>query len=328
MAASQTHDVLVMGASAGGIDALSRIASQLPSDLPAAVFVVLHVSAGATSALPAILSRRGPLVAKHPQSGEATRPGQIYVAPPDHHLILEPGRVVLSRGPRENRVRPAIDVLFRSAGVVYGPRVIGVVLSGYLDDGAAGLVAIKRHGGLAVVQDPADAQCPGMPRAALEVVEPDHVMRIDDAGPLIERLVRTPVEERPERASAHTRAEVESSMTGNPGPSQASVQIGAPTAISCPDCGGGLFELKEGSLQRFRCYLGHAYSPDALLDAQRVEVERSLWVALRVLEERASIYQNMAQRASERGGSGRADDLASKAAELRQHAERLRELLR
>jgi two-component system, chemotaxis family, protein-glutamate methylesterase/glutaminase len=328
MAGSQTHDVVVMGASAGGIEALSRIASQLPADLPAAVYMVLHVSAGATSALPAILSRRGPLVATHPRSGEATQRGRIYVAPPDHHLVLEPGRVLLSRGPRENRVRPAVDVLFRSAGVVYGPRVIGVILTGYLDDGAAGLLAIKRHGGIAVVQDPDDAQCPGMPSAALEVVQADHLVRLEDAGQLIDRLVRSPVDELPERSSAHTRAEVESSVTGDPGPSQASVQVGAPTAISCPDCGGGLFELKEGSLQRFRCYLGHAYSPDALLDAQRVEVERSLWVALRVLEERASIYQNMAQRASERGGDDRADRFASRAAELRQHAERLRELLR
>lgn len=193
MAASQTHDIVVMGASAGGIEALSRIASQLPSDLPAAVFLVLHVSAGTTSALPAILSRRGPLVAKHPSSGEPTERGTIYVAPPDHHLVLEPGGLLLSQGPRENRVRPAIDVLFRSAAAVYGPRVIGVVLTGYLDDGAAGLLAIKRRGGLVVVQDPDDAQCPGMPTAALAAVEADHVTRLDDAGRLIDRLVRTPV---------------------------------------------------------------------------------------------------------------------------------------
>lgn len=328
MALSQTHDIVVMGASAGGIDALTRIVRRLPADLPAAVFVVLHVSAGSTSALPAILTRAGPLPAQHPRNGDLIEPGRIYVAPPDHHLVIEPDKVLLGRGPRENRVRPAVDVLFRSAAVAYGSRVIGVILTGYLDDGAAGLLAVKRNGGLAVVQDPADAQCPGMPTAALSAVQADHVTRLDDAASLIARLVRSPVEASDVRAQPHTRAEVETSATGNTGASQMSVQVGAPTALSCPDCGGGLFELKEGNLQRFRCYLGHAYSPDSLLDAQREEVERSLWVALRVLEERASILQNMAQRASENGGASTADRLAGRANELRRHAERLRELLR
>jgi two-component system chemotaxis response regulator CheB len=205
MGASQTHDVVVVGASAGGIDALTRIVSRLPGDLPAAVFVVLHVSAGATSVLPAILTRHGRLPARHATSGEAIEPGTIYVAPPDHHLVLEAGSIALSRGPRENRVRPAIDALFRSAAVAYGARVIGVVLSGYLDDGAAGLAVIKKHGGLAIVQDPDDAQCAGMPRAALEAVDADHVTQVDDAGPLIGRLVRTPLAERSRESLAFSR---------------------------------------------------------------------------------------------------------------------------
>lgn len=221
----QTHDVVVIGASAGGIEALTRIASQLPADLPAAVFVVLHMSAGSPSALPAILSRRGPLPARHPRSGDATESGNIYVAPPDHHMHVEPGVVLLGRGPRENRVRPAIDVLFRSAGIAYGPRVIGVVLTGYLDDGAAGLIAIKRHGGLAVVQDPADAQCPGMPKAALEAVEADHVTRLVNVAALIDRLVRTPVAEHAGLASADTMAEDEPSVAGGRGASRTSGQL-------------------------------------------------------------------------------------------------------
>jgi len=186
------HDVVVVGASAGGLECLALIASQLSADLPAAVFIVLHMSPRSSSSLPAILSRSGRLPAQHPHHGEETRPGRIYVAPPDHHLMLEAGVVLLTKGPLENRVRPAIDVLFRSAAAVYGRRVIGVVLSGYLDDGAVGLRTIKRQGGIAVVQDPDDAQCPAMPRAALAVVEADHVVPLSEAGPLINQLVQLP----------------------------------------------------------------------------------------------------------------------------------------
>jgi two-component system, chemotaxis family, protein-glutamate methylesterase/glutaminase len=327
VAAEQTHDIVVMGASAGGIEPLTRIAGQLPSDLPASVFVVLHVSAGSTSVLPAILKRAGRLPALHPSDGEPIERARIYVAPPDRHLVVQPGKMLLGRGPRENRVRPAIDVLFRSAAQAYGSRVVGVVLSGYLDDGAAGLLAIKQHGGIAVVQDPDEAACPAMPQAALDAVTPDHVLRISEAGALLSRIVRSPVTQSRERAPAHTRAEVDTA-SATPGASEMSAQTGAPTALACPDCGGGLFELEEGNIHRYRCYLGHAYSPGSLLDAQREELERSLWVALRVLEERASILQNMAQQASDRGGVNSADQFAARANELRRHAERLRELLR
>jgi two-component system, chemotaxis family, protein-glutamate methylesterase/glutaminase len=327
VAEERTHDILVLGASAGGIEPLTRIAGQLPPELPASVFVVLHVSAGSTSALPAILARAGPLRAAHPVDGDAIQHGRIYVAPPDHHLVVRPGSVSLGRGPRENRVRPSIDVLFRSAAQAYGPRVVGVVLSGFLDDGAAGLLAIKQNGGIAVVQDPAEAACPAMPQAAVDAVGPDHLLHVAEAGALLTRIIRSPVNDPPGRAPAHTRAEVETASS-TPGASEMSAQIGAPTALACPDCGGGLFELKEGNLHRYRCYLGHAYSSDSLLDAQREELERSLWVALRVLEERASILQNLAQRASERGGATSADQFAGRANELRRHAERLRELLR
>jgi two-component system, chemotaxis family, protein-glutamate methylesterase/glutaminase len=327
MADSHRHDMVVIGASAGGIDALSRLVGQLPPDLPAAVLIVLHVSPGSTSALPAILSRSGRMPVRHALETEAIEPGRIYVAPPDRHIVVEPGRVTLSRGPRENRFRPAVDVLFRSAAVAYGARVIGVVLTGYLDDGAAGLVVIRQCGGIAVVQNPEDAQCPAMPKAALQAAGADHVVRLDSMGALLESLVRSPVQ-KDRRASAHTRAEVQSSMTMEPGASQRGVQGATPTGLACPDCGGGLFELNEGDFQRFRCYLGHAYSPEALLESQREEVERSLWVALRVLEERASILQTMAQRVSEQGSTRAADQFATRATEFREHAERLRELLR
>jgi two-component system chemotaxis response regulator CheB len=327
MPEQQGHDLVVVGASAGGIEALIRLVSQLPGELPAAVMVVLHVSAGATSALPAILARNGPLPCGHPRNGEQLLMGRIYVAPPDHHMIVKPGRVLLTGGPRENRVRPAIDALFRSAAVAYGPRVIGVVMTGYLDDGAAGLLCIRRGGGLAVVQDPADAQCPAMPQAALDAAGADYMVKLQAIGSLIYRLVRTPVTDDRWRSPTTTRAEMESSITMEPEPGEITVQDGIPTALACPDCGGGLVELKDGALRRFRCYLGHAYSPESLLDAQREEVERAIWVALRVLEERASMLQNLAQ-ASEPGGRGAGDKFVTRATEFRQHAEKLRDLLK
>lgn len=212
MAEPDRCGVVVIGASAGGLEGLTRIAGQLNPDLEAAVFVVLHLSPSATSALPSILSRAGRLIATHPRDGEATEHGKIYVAPPDRHLVLEPGRVLLGRGPRENRVRPSIDVLFRSAASAYGPRVIGVVLSGYLDDGAAGLLAIKQQGGIAVVQDPDDAQCPSMPQAALEAVAADHVVSLSEAGHLINDLVRMCPSCAAESGPAYSSAEVESSV--------------------------------------------------------------------------------------------------------------------
>jgi two-component system chemotaxis response regulator CheB len=328
-AEAQSHDVVVIGASAGGLEPLCRIAGQLPADLPAAVFVVLHVSAGFNSLLPAILSRHGRLPAVHPASeGEPIQRGRIYVAPPDRHLLVEQDRVVLSKGPRENRVRPSIDVLFRSAAVAYGPRVIGVVLSGSLDDGASGLVTIKRQGGLVLVQDPNEAQAPGMPRAALQVIEPDNLIRAGEAGEAIDRLVRTPVSPPMVTAPARTMAEVVTSATGDPEAGEMSLEAAERTPFSCPECGGALFELKDGRLHRFRCYLGHAYNPLSLLDAQNEELEQSLWAALRVLEERAKLLQRLSEQAVERGDVRSAASFADQAGDLRRHADRLREVVR
>jgi two-component system, chemotaxis family, protein-glutamate methylesterase/glutaminase len=193
------HDIVVVGASAGGVEALVGLASALPADLPAAVFVVLHLPATGTSALPDILSRHGPLPASHVKDGEPIENGRIFVASPDHHLLLRTGHVHLTRGPRENGHRPAVDTLFRSAAREYATRVIGVILSGALDDGTAGLLAIKSRGGVAVVQEAADALYPGMPGSALEHVQVDHVLAVASMGELLARLTTEPVGERPAR---------------------------------------------------------------------------------------------------------------------------------
>src|SRR5690349_180578 len=186
------HDIIVTRASAGGVEALRAVVAVLPADLPAAVFVVLHIPAQSPSMMPSILSRAGPLPAAHPTDGEPIRPGHIYVAPPDCHLLIDHERVRGVRGPRENRTRPAVDPLFRTAARAYGPRVVAVVLTGTLDDGTAGLQAVKQRGGLAVVQDPRDAMYAGMPRSALQHTPVDYVVPLSEIGPLISRLVREP----------------------------------------------------------------------------------------------------------------------------------------
>jgi len=197
------HDIIVVGASAGGVEALVEVVRRLPPGLPAAVFVVLHIPAQSPSLLPDILSRSGPLITSHPDDGEKIEHGRIYVAPPNHHLLVERGHVRVVLGPKENRHRPAVDPLFRSAALAYGPRVVGVVLTGALDDGTAGLLAVKRRGGIAVVQDPKDALYAGMPRSALENIVVDYTLPLSDIGPLLKRLVAEQAEEEGADATAH-----------------------------------------------------------------------------------------------------------------------------
>jgi two-component system chemotaxis response regulator CheB len=246
------RDVVVVGGSAGGVEAMARLVAGLPADFPGALFFVLHLPAQASSALPTILARHGPLPAHHAVDGERVEPGQIYVAPPDHHLIVDRGVVRLGRGPRENRHRPSIDVLFRSAARAYGPRVVGVVLSGTLDDGTAGLATIKRLGGAAIVQDPEDALMPSMPMSALEHVEPEHTAAAADIPALLARLAAEPL---PERGAPTVPDELEKeSEIAELDPAALEGQRpGRPATFGCPDCGGTLWELEESGLMRFRC---------------------------------------------------------------------------
>lgn len=299
------HDIIVVGASMGGVEALSALVAQLPGDLPAAVLVVLHLATQQKSVLPQILSRQGPLPAHHPEDGEPLKPGHIYVAPSDRHLVVEPGKVRMVKGPKENGHRPAVDTLFRSAARAYGPRVVGVVLTGALDDGTAGLLAVKKQGGVTVVQDPTDAFCPDMPRSALEYVAVDHCVRLRELGALLERLVALPVKLRSAKPSPPSRrmnAEVKSmtietrTLAGEP-----PEYDGEPSHFSCPDCGGVLFEMEDDGLLRFRCRTGHGYTSEALAAGQQTGMDEALWAALRALEENAALSRRMAARARERG---------------------------
>jgi two-component system chemotaxis response regulator CheB len=281
------HGIVVVGASAGGVEALADLATSLPDNLPAAVFVVLHLPATGTSALPEILRRHGPLPAAHVRDGEPIQSGRVYVAPPDHHVVLRTGHVHLSRGPRENGHRPAIDPLFRSAAREYGTRVIGVVLSGTLDDGTAGLLAIKSRGGVAVVQDPEDALYTGMPGNALEHVQVDHVASAASMGKLLASLIANLAEPPPAPALSDMQVEVE--MEGFSLEAFEGTHPGRPSGFSCPDCNGVLWQIQDGGLERYRCRVGHAWSPESLLTQQSEALEAALWVALRSPEERAAL---------------------------------------
>lgn len=292
--------MIVVGASAGGVEALMTLVSGLPADLPAAVLIVLHIPAQSTSILPRILQRAGPLPAAHALDGMALRPGRIYIAPPDYHLLVEPGLVRVVHGPRENRHRPAIDPLFRSAALAYGPRVVGVVLSGTLDDGTAGLHAIKMRGGVAVVQDPADALYGDMPRNALEYVDVDFCLPVRDIPPRLVQLAQTAVGVKGDPVAGATPSDMEYEADIarlDPEALNDEDKPGVPSVYACPECHGTLWEVHEGNVLRFRCRVGHAYSAESLLADHNDSLERALWVALRALEENASITRRLAERA-------------------------------
>ena len=338
------RDVVVVGASAGGVEALTSFVKQLPADLDAAVFVVLHVPNVSTSVLPRILTRAGKLRAEHARDGGAIHPGRILVAPPGFHLLLVDGHVRLSNGPEENGVRPAIDPLFRSAARVFGPRVIGVVLSGVRDDGTAGLAAIKMRGGLALVQDPSDAIYGSMPASAIENVEVDHILPVSDLA----RVVA-------ERAGERVRV-LDVARAGNGGANVGSrkrkadeeqlgiedavaafdvdeaahaTHLAAASGLSCPKCNGVLFDHSEGPLARFRCHVGHAYSIESLAGEQARSLDDALWTAYRALRESAAIARRLAERArasgrkeSEAGWDAQAQTSERRAAIVRRALER------
>jgi two-component system, chemotaxis family, protein-glutamate methylesterase/glutaminase len=318
------HDIIVIGASAGGVQTLVELIGALPRDLPASVFIVIHVAPFGTSAMPAILSRSGPLPAVHPRDNELIVPGKVYIAPPDHHLLLEPDRVRISRGATENGYRPAVDVLFRTAAQIYGPRVVGVVLTGNLDDGTAGLALIKKYGGTAVVQDPEEADYPGMPRSAINSVEVDHILPLAQISPLLADLAHQEVnpELLPEEEDAmELKNELERGEDRE--------GKGAPSSFTCPECGGTLFEREKAEVVHFRCRTGHAYSPESLLAKQSESLEATLWAALRALEENAALARRMERWMLQRGRprTGAEQRYTQRAQEAEQHATVLRGVL-
>jgi two-component system chemotaxis response regulator CheB len=321
--------IVVIGASAGGIEALNELVRGLKPDFAAPILLVLHIPADSPSLLAKILARAGTVKTKTADDGERAENGTLYVAPPDRHLLVEAdGTLRTPRGPRENRHRPSVDPLFRSAALAYGPHAIGVILSGTLDDGTAGLLAVQRRGGITIVQDPGDAAYPGMPKSAIANVDVDHILPVREiAAQLAISLTREPrgaSDGNPEvkQMELETKmAEMDSkAMRGDERPGQ-------PSPFSCPDCGGVLWEIKDSEFVRFRCRVGHAYSPETMLAAQGDVLEEALWTALKTLEENARLSKRLAAGERERGHEWMAERFDKKESEARDHAGVIRRFL-
>lgn len=303
--AKTAHNVFVLGASLGGVDAMIRIAAHLPPSFSAPVLLAQHLGPH-TSTLPELLSYKGPNRAKFGEQGEVPVAGTIYIAPPDHHMLIEHGKIRVWKGPKVNHTRPAIDPLFRSAAMEYGSRTIGVVLTGLLDDGTAGLMAIKECGGLTVVQHPNDAQEPSMPLSALANMEVDYVSTNED----MPKLLRALAPAKPRRSCVAVPGALQAEHVALFGGADMRHlhSIGTPSAFTCPDCGGTLFELNDRRPVRFTCHTGHAYSLRTLAATREETTDSALWAGLRALQEKEAIVRRLAdvQRARSAG-----DEIAS-----------------
>jgi two-component system, chemotaxis family, protein-glutamate methylesterase/glutaminase len=318
------RDIVVIGASAGGLEALIQLFRDLPADLPAAVFVVLHIGPAATS-LASILDRAGPLRVKEAENGDRIEASRAYVAAPDRHLLMYDGHLLLRRGPHENMSPPAVDPLFRSAACNFGARVIGVVLSGALNDGTAGLHAVKRCGGLAIIQDPANAAAPGMVESALQHVKIDHIVPIAGMGALLAQLAGTTAQDS-EDIPPEICLEAAIAAQERQGMSEQR-KLGELAPFSCPECGGTLWEIADAAPVRYRCHVGHAYTAEATLAAQTDETEQLLNRLLRVHRERAALVRRMAAGERARQRNGFAVELEARARAYDENAAVMEELL-
>jgi two-component system, chemotaxis family, protein-glutamate methylesterase/glutaminase len=301
------RDIVVIGGSAGGFNGLVEILGSLPAPFPAAVFIVMHTSPSSGNMLARILSAKSDLRVSTATDNEPVTPGRVYVAPADHHMILDDSRVRVTRGPKENRSRPAIDPLFRSAALARGRRVIAVVLSGMLDDGTAGLWSVKDRGGIAIVQDPLEAEFPSMPENALQNVTVDYEVRVADIGPLLTRLVQEQLPEVSSTAPSHTLV-VETGVANEENAMKSgTMQLGDLSPYACPECHGVLSQIREGGILRFRCHTGHAYSANSLLTSLSENTENVLWSAVRSLEETVILLCHMGEHLAEAGRDAEAE---------------------
>ena len=337
---------MVIGASAGGVYALQELVGNLSADFNGSLFIVQHLAPYSPSLLPTILSRSGPLEVRHPYDGEPIQPGHIYIAPPDHHLLIErdteydsPGHILVRKGPKENRFRPSIDALFRSAAYSFGPRVIGVVLTGLLNDGTSGMWTINRLGGMGIVQQPDEALYASMPESVLEFVEVDHVLPLSDIALMLSQLTQ---ETAPETAASHQHHVADSIPVNNElrrikteidTAAEVSIfergilSMGALTPLTCPECSGVLVSFREGQLIRYRCHTGHSYTASTLLADVTKSIEDSMWQSVRALEESILLLNQAAGQLEEAGFTDSAEQYRSRSAEALDRAHRIRELI-
>ena len=320
------HDIVVIGASAGGIQAIKKLVAGLPADLPAAIFVATHLPQFGKSMLPEIINNAGNLPARHAADNEPIKRGRIYIAPPGRHLVVDEGHMRVTTGPSENGFRPAIDVLFRSAAKAHGRRVIGVVLTGLLDDGTAGLLSVKRGGGVAIVQDPQDAMHADMPRNALTYVEPDYCLPLDEIGPALVKLIQNHSNPGSSR-ELNGEAGASDRMEENLEEMEEGEAPEGPALSACPACGGVVLEMRDGNMLQFQCRVGHRYSPESLLAQHAENVETAMWVALRSLEEHAALSKRMANHWRDMESERIAAGFDKRAAEAEKNADLLRKVL-
>lgn len=325
----ENNRIIVIGASSGGFEVLKNLVRELPEDFPAAIFIVWHMSAQAYGILPSVLAREGKLKAANAIDREIITPNRIYAAPPNRHLIVEPGHVRVTLGPKENRFRPAVDPLFRSAAWAYGSRVIGVILSGALDDGVAGLWTIKSKGGVTVVQDPADAEFPSMPQSALRAVKTDYCLPAREIPDLLTNLAHEQIADAPgEVMSEDKRTELEIQIAAETNSSESNIMdYGTLSPYACPDCHGVMTQLQDGSIVRFRCHTGHAFSANSLLEGLTENTEESLWNSIRAIEEIIMLLNQMGAESS-RNNSELSALYFEKAHAAEQSVQALRDIIR
>lgn len=319
------RDIVVIGTSRGGLEALRQLAPRLPADLPAAVLIVMHLSPDSPGYLAEMLDRTGTLPAADARDGEQLQPGRIYVAVPGRHLMVEDDRIRLSSGPRESHARPSVDVLFRSAAFSYGQRVIGIVLTGLLDDGTAGLWAIKDRGGVAIVQSPREAEYPSMPESAKRHVKVDYVLTLAEIPEVLRKLT-TEVEFQRKANMPGDKLEIENRIAlAGDALSTGVRSLGQPSFYTCPECHGSMVAIQEGSIRRFRCHTGHGFTAESLLEEALPRIENSLWGALAQLEEREVLLLELEQ-STQMADRELAARYAAEAQQMRRLARALREL--
>lgn len=309
------RNIIVAGASAGGVTALVNLVKSLPANFNGSIFVVVHISSFSPSYLPDILSNAGSLEAIHPKNGEKIKPKMIYIAPPDHHMLVERGHIIVAKGPKENRFRPSIDALFRSAAYVYGSQVIGIVLSGLLDDGTSGLWSVKRLGGKCIIQLPEDAEFPSMPENVLKYVEVDYSVPVSQMGDILEKLIQERIDTKPNVSDKELKLlEMEVAIATKDGAFEKGIlDMGILTPFTCPECHGALVQLIEGKIIRFRCHTGHAYTISSLLAEVSEDVESTLWQAMRGLEEATMLLNKVADLYESNGDKAEALIFSKKA---------------
>ncbi len=339
-----TRDLILIGGSAGSITALREIVAHLPAALPAAVLVVVHQAQTSPGMLPHILDNVGPLPVRHAVDGEIIEKGRVYVAPPDRHLLIEPGQyddprlwIRLALGPKENHCRPAIDPMFRTAAQAGGRRVIGVVLSGLLNDGSLGLIRIKQHGGIAIVQDPQDAESHDMPASAIRHAQIDYVCKATEIADVLTRLVREPIpvaaandlyggslmsNPNEEDTTQGAGDVVDVTERGDHGLTRGTMP-GVASGLTCPACGGSVWEMQD-SLLHYRCHVGHRYTADTMASEQESVLESTLWAAMRMFEENASLHLRMAAKAE----AANLPDMAARFNERARECERSTDVIR